>query len=478
MSDTIISVESVGKRYTLNHKGNREPYIALRDVIARQAVAPFKAIGEKMRIRSRVDCSHLNGSTYPPSNGSVEHFWALKDVSFEINQGDVVGIIGRNGAGKSTLLKILSRITEPTEGRIRIRGRVASLLEVGTGFHPELTGRENIYLNGSILGMSRSEIKAKFDEIVAFAEVEKFLDTPVKRYSSGMYVRLAFAVAAHLEPEILIVDEVLAVGDAQFQKKCLGKMEDVSHSGRTVIFVSHNMAVMQQLCSMAVFLEGGALKFKGQIQPAVDLYLKKNDTSKDGLVDLSCWRTRRGGDDVRIRSLKFLTLCGTQKSEFIMGEPVQVCIEVQYSKEAVEPDVGFALLTNQRQPLFASTFSDYCQLEKRQPGLVIYTANMNPCQLMPGTYIFALAVTRKGGEAYDFVDDVPGFSVLPIQSENSVTLDYRWGSLFFRFPWKARSLAVNQTNYAQTEHCDSNSKSLPESWCLPTGYSAHEKDLK
>jgi lipopolysaccharide transport system ATP-binding protein len=441
MSDTVISVENVGKRYTLSHQVNGERYTSFRDVIARQALAPLRAIGEKMRRRGGLNGSQFNGPTHPPSNNSVEDFWALKDVSFEIRRGDVVGIIGRNGAGKSTLLKILSRITEPTEGRIRIRGRVASLLEVGTGFHPELTGRENIYLNGSILGMSRAEIKVKFDEIVAFAEVEKFLDIPVKRYSSGMYVRLAFAVAAHLEPEILIVDEVLAVGDAQFQKKCLGKMEDVSHSGRTVIFVSHNMAAMQQLCSMAVFLEAGVLKFQGQIQPAVDLYLKNDGTSQDGQVDLSRWRMRRGGDcDVRIQSLKFLTLCGKQKSEFIMGEPVQVCIEVQYSKEVVEPDVGFALLTNLRQPLFASAFSDSCQVEKTQPGLVSYTATMNPCQLMPGTYIFSLAVARKGGEAYDAVDDVPGFSVLPIQSENSVTLDYRWGSLFFRLPWKARPL--------------------------------------
>jgi lipopolysaccharide transport system ATP-binding protein len=194
-------------------------------------------------------------------------------VSFQINQGDIVGIIGRNGAGKSTLLKILSRITEPTEGRIRIKGRVASLLEVGTGFHPELTGRENVYLNGAILGMSRAEIKAKFDEIVAFAEVEKFLDTPVKRYSSGMYVRLAFAVAAHLEPEILIVDEVLAVGDTEFQKKCLGKMEDVSHSGRTIIFVSHNMAAVTSLTQRSALLQGGKCVFFGETQEAVGKYL-------------------------------------------------------------------------------------------------------------------------------------------------------------------------------------------------------------
>ncbi len=192
-SNTIICVENVGKRYTLRHKGKGEPYTTFREVIARHAAAPFKAIGEKMRVRIGLNGSHSNGSTYPPSNESFENVWALKDVSFEVKQGEVVGIIGRNGAGKSTVLKILSRITDPTEGRIRIRGGVASLLEVGTGFHPELTGRENIYLNGAILGMSRSEIKAKFDEIVAFAEVEKFLDTPVKRYSSGMYVRLAFA---------------------------------------------------------------------------------------------------------------------------------------------------------------------------------------------------------------------------------------------------------------------------------------------
>jgi ABC-type polysaccharide/polyol phosphate transport system ATPase subunit len=212
---------------------------------------------------------------------SQEDFWALKDISFEIRQGDVLGIIGRNGAGKSTLLKILSRITEPTVGRVRIRGRVASMLEVGTGFHPELTGRENIYLNGAILGMGRLEIRSKFDEIVAFAEVEKFLDTPVKRYSSGMYVRLAFAVAAHLEPEILVIDEVLAVGDAQFQKKCLGKLNDVGKGGRTVVFVSHNMAAVQSLCGSGMFLESGQLRRLGPIGSVIGEYntsLLKNRT--------------------------------------------------------------------------------------------------------------------------------------------------------------------------------------------------------
>jgi lipopolysaccharide transport system ATP-binding protein len=273
MTDTVISVENLGKLYTLKHKGNGAQYTTFRDVIARQAIAPLKAIGKKLQA-----CNGSNGSGPRSSNGSnytdsVEQFWALQDVSFEVKQGDVLGIIGRNGAGKSTLLKILSRITEPTKGRVRIRGRVASLLEVGTGFHPELTGRENIYLNGGILGMSRAETKAKFDEIVAFAEVEKFLDTPVKRYSSGMYVRLAFAVAAHLEPEILIVDEVLAVGDAEFQKKCLGKMHDVATGGRTVLFVTHNMQAVSVLCNRSLFLSAGSLAYAGEVEKAIDLYL-------------------------------------------------------------------------------------------------------------------------------------------------------------------------------------------------------------
>lgn len=243
MSDNVIQVENLGKKYLLNHQGQGGRYKTLRDVLSTTA-------------------GNLIGSRKPEGDKrkSIEEFWALKDVSFEINQGEAVGIIGRNGAGKSTLLKLLSRITQPTTGRMELEGRVASLLEVGTGFHPELTGRENIYLNGAILGMGRLEIKSKFDEIVAFSEVEKFLDTPVKRYSSGMYMRLAFAVAAHLEPEILVVDEVLAVGDAAFQKKCLGKMGEVSAGGRTVLFVSHQMNAVEQLCTRVLQLDGGRIK--------------------------------------------------------------------------------------------------------------------------------------------------------------------------------------------------------------------------
>lgn len=274
MEDSIIQVENLGKKYRIQHQQERQKYTALRDVIAHKCKSLFQ----------RND--HAQNGQHVP----VEDFWALKNVSFEIKRGEVVGFIGRNGAGKSTLLKILSRITEPTEGRVRIKGRVASLLEVGTGFHPELTGRENIFLNGAILGMTKAEIRRKFDEIVAFSEVEKFLDTPVKRYSSGMYVRLAFAVAAHLEPEILIVDEVLAVGDGEFQKKCLGKMQDVSkNSGRTVLFVSHNMPAIQSLCSRGLVMLGGKVQFDGPTTRAIEAY-SNCKTSTSGLS----WTRPRG----------------------------------------------------------------------------------------------------------------------------------------------------------------------------------------
>jgi lipopolysaccharide transport system ATP-binding protein len=279
MVDTVISVENLGKCYELRHKRSREPYTTFRDLLARQAAAPFKSIGRRVWPQNGSNGSHAHPPVLP--DDAAETFWALRNMSFEVKQGDVVGIIGRNGAGKSTLLKLLSRITEPTEGRIRLRGRVASLLEVGTGFHPELTGRENIYLNGSILGMSRVEIRTKFDEIVAFAEVEKFLDTPVKRYSSGMYVRLAFAVAAHLEPEILIVDEVLAVGDAEFQKKCLGKMHDVATGGRTILFVSHNMQAVSVLCNRGMFLRAGSLEHTGSTKEVIDMYVSSFSDAND-----------------------------------------------------------------------------------------------------------------------------------------------------------------------------------------------------
>ena len=292
MSDVAIKVENLSKSYMLGHNTvQAERYTSLRDVIAHEA---------KNLVRKTRD---LYQGKAIIQGDEVEEFWALRDVSFEIKQGDRVGIIGRNGAGKSTLLKILSRITEPTTGRITINGRVASLLEVGTGFHPELTGRENIFLNGAILGMDRKEIQRKFDEIVHFAEVEKFLDTPVKRYSSGMYVRLAFAVAAHLEPEILVVDEVLAVGDAQFQKKCLGKMEDVASKGRTVLFVSHNMGALLNLCNKAVLLNHGKLMSQGPSNSIVKHYI---DLGKETVGEIT-WPARNsapGNEKIRLSAVR------------------------------------------------------------------------------------------------------------------------------------------------------------------------------
>jgi lipopolysaccharide transport system ATP-binding protein len=266
---------------------------------------------------------------------SKEEFWALKDVSFDVNPGDRLGIIGRNGAGKSTLLKILSRITEPTTGEIKIKGRVASLLEVGTGFHQELTGRENIYLNGAILGMSRKEIKKKFDEIVAFSEVEKFLDTPVKRYSSGMYVRLAFAVAAHLEPEILIIDEVLSVGDAQFQKKSMGKMGDVSKAGRTVIFVSHNMGAISSLCNKGIFLEKGILTCQGSIEKAVALYVQNDDSFKNE------WKGIAGDENVILTE----TWAKPLQGKFYTSNDIEIVICFEIKKSIIGLIAGFTLFS-------------------------------------------------------------------------------------------------------------------------------------
>jgi lipopolysaccharide transport system ATP-binding protein len=316
--EKIIQVSNLSKSYIISHEG-KERYTALRDVIAQKARKLF-SFPSSLRVVKQ-------------SAAFKEEFWALKDVNFEIEQGDRVGIIGRNGAGKSTLLKILSRITEPTTGQIKIKGRVASLLEVGTGFHPELTGRENIFLNGAILGMSRAEIKRKFDEIVDFAEVEKFLDTPVKRYSSGMYVRLAFAVAAHLEPEILVVDEVLAVGDAQFQKKCLGKMEDVSkNEGRTVLFVSHQLNSIIQLCTKGILLDKGRLKSIGDANSIVQEYISSSEVKS------------------KIKTANYLKLIEAyQEDDYII-------IKAAFDSNIVLdiPNLGFVIYNAYKVPIFGS----------------------------------------------------------------------------------------------------------------------------
>src|SRR2546426_4046449 len=330
-SDVAIRCEGLSKQYRI---GQQERYKALRDVLTDAAAAPFRRFRTALErgpqtADGRRRAEEGNGadrpsavSGQPAANGHPsaaaghpETIWALDDVSFEVKRGEVVGIIGRNGAGKSTLLKILSRITKPTKGCAEVRGRVGSLLEVGTGFHPELTGRENIYLNGAILGMRKAEIDRKFDEIVAFAEVEKFIDTPVKRYSSGMHVRLAFAVAAHLETEILIVDEVLAVGDLEFQTKCLGKMQDVTHHGRTILFVSHNMGAIKSLCTRAMLLDAGRLAFAGSVDGAVDAYcalMASSDTSQMGLIPDTprLWST----PEAKLRFVQLTTLTGRTAS--------------------------------------------------------------------------------------------------------------------------------------------------------------------
>ncbi len=301
MSNAIIKVEGLGKQYFISRERQVGGYTALRDVISNKAKNLFKT---------------------SEGNTDKEEFWALKDVSFEVNKGEAIGIIGRNGAGKSTLLKMLSRIAEPSRGRIELNGRVASLLEVGTGFHPELTGRENIFLNGAILGMTRVEIRKKFDEIVDFSGVEKFLDTPVKRYSSGMYVRLAFAVAAHLEPEILVVDEVLAVGDAEFQKKCLGKMDDVAKQhGRTVLFVSHHMSSVLQLCTRCIWLSNGTVH--------------RNGRSKDVIVEYS----QQGGDSAVTFPGKPLTSVAVNQ----IGDKIEILATYKVEQRVTLPSLGFVI---------------------------------------------------------------------------------------------------------------------------------------
>jgi lipopolysaccharide transport system ATP-binding protein len=338
----IISVDALGKKYLLRHQAER--YSALRDVITRKAVD----LGRRFR-----------GGSRAYAVPTVEEFWALRDVNFDVAQGDRVGIIGRNGAGKSTLLKILSRVTEPSTGKIRLRGRMASLLEVGTGFHPELTGRENIYLNGAILGMNRAEIRRKFDEIVAFAEVEKFLDTPVKRYSSGMYVRLAFAVAVQLEPEILIVDEVLAVGDAQFQKKCFARLQTVGSQGRTILFVSHNLAAVRTICQSGIALERGRVAAQGKIDEIVDGYLA--GLSEDVVGPQHIEMERFFLENVEITS--------TDGHDIIKTfDDVNVCVSFRAKVDVHEPGVYVGFLTLENERIAGLDFRDLCEAPRVKAG--------------------------------------------------------------------------------------------------------------
>ena len=349
-SDIIITVENLSKRYRLGVIGAT----SLRESVERglhrlrgrdwrEHMGKVGSYSPHRTQRTHREENEARRTKHEAHNADTTELWALKDVSFEVKRGEVLGVIGRNGAGKSTLLKILTRITEPTSGRAIMRGRVASLLEVGTGFHPELTGRENVYLNGAILGMKRAEISSKFDEIVAFAEVEKFIDTPVKRYSSGMYVRLAFAVAAHLEPEILLVDEVLAVGDAAFQQRCLGKMGEVARAGRTVLFVSHNMAAVNGLCSSSLWIHDGALIEIGETRLVIDRYLAAitNAVSK---LRIDERRDRQGDGQIRIAGMSYGTVSNPGCEHWITGEDCVVDIEynnnTQHNLRQVELAIG------------------------------------------------------------------------------------------------------------------------------------------
>jgi lipopolysaccharide transport system ATP-binding protein len=389
MSDIAIRAEGLSKLYRL---GKRERYRTLRDTLTDTLTAPFR-----------------RGRSPESSNGHGGSFWALKDLSFEVKHGEVVGLIGRNGAGKSTLLKVLSRITEPTEGEISIRGRIASLLEVGTGFHPELSGRDNVYLNGAILGMKKSEIQRKFDEIVAFAEVDKFIDTPVKHYSSGMYVRLAFAVAAHLEPEILVIDEVLAVGDAAFQEKCLGKMDDVARHGRTVIFVSHNMGAVSRLCPRGMLLDSGRLVSTGDISDIIDGYSNSIlNASVSGSV--TSFPHRRGSGTVHVAEMRMVGVGDQTRSMFLHGENVTCQLRLECSSSSSVGTYGCELFV--RTITGTPVLHLLNPLKIRPAGMVaaIVRCTLTDCKLYPGTYVISAWIGSPHEEC-DVLTDVLTFRI-------------------------------------------------------------------
>jgi lipopolysaccharide transport system ATP-binding protein len=393
MAATVIKAENLGKKYIIGHQG-KGGYKTFREQVMQHAHNFYS------RTRQLV-----TGKTVIEGD-EVEEFWALRDLNFEVQQGDRVGIIGRNGAGKSTLLKVLSRITEPTTGKISIKGRVASLLEVGTGFHPELTGRENIFLNGAIMGMSRAEIKRKFNEIVEFSGVEKFLDTPVKRYSSGMYVRLAFSVAAHLEPEILVIDEVLAVGDAEFQKKCLGKMQDVSESeGRTVLFVSHNMAAIQNLCNRAMVLSQGKVSLPlTETNKAIDHYMEKVFVKSESKIAER--KDRSGLGEIRIVDFKMTNDKGEEPLVFTSGQKVLFKIYFQCIKPISSINLSAAVSFTNSEGLLVSVlatdFLNFYVKSAAQHGCIICSIEKLP--FSHGQYTMNL-ILRNHGIIQDWITD-------------------------------------------------------------------------
>jgi lipopolysaccharide transport system ATP-binding protein len=423
-----ICVENLGKRYRIAKNRSSGGYQRFSDTLASWVKAPFRASHKK------------NASA--EDDRTTEDFWALRDVSFNVKEGEILGVIGRNGAGKSTLLKILARITEPTIGKIKLRGRVASLLEVGTGFHPELTGRENIFLNGAILGMSRTEIASRFDEIVAFAEVEKFLSTPVKRYSSGMYVRLAFAVAAHLEPEILVVDEVLAVGDALFQQKCMGKMTDVArNSGRTVLFVSHNLTAIRQLTKRCIVLEKGNLLKDGTTDEAVKSYLQESSLVGSQGYDTSLQLRRHDcKGTARILNLRFKD----NKNVFQWGEEMHFTIQLDTLEDTSRARVSFVIFTNEGQAVagaFSAAKLNLVSGDKNQISVCLKSL-----LLAPGRYYFDIAIGH-GGEASSYANLDVVTSVLSFEMANGDTSDLpfgRWDSNWGSLRMLAPEITISQ----------------------------------
>jgi lipopolysaccharide transport system ATP-binding protein len=423
-----IRVENISKRYKIGLAPGKFQYGMLRDQIVDAAKAPFRLAASILR---------PSNPEYRISN-SPNFIWALKDVSFDLEEGRVLGIVGRNGAGKSTLLKVLSRVTEPTRGTVTVRGRVGSLLEVGTGFHPELTGRENILMNGAILGMKRAEIISKFDEIVAFSEVEQFIDTPVKRYSSGMYLRLAFAVAAHLEPEILVVDEVLAVGDAEFQRKCLGKMNDVAQQGRTVLFVSHNMSAILRLTQDAIVMQKGQLVLRAPTSEAVDFYL----ASGQAQAGERAW----DADEVPASGAPFVPLAlrvkdprGSVVDSFRSTEPLTIEMEYRLTAPVTGLRVGVYLSTVRGEYVFTSFDVDDADLyEKhatRQPGHYVSRCQLPGDLLNEGRYILGVNASSFGVKRYFMDENALAFNIDPMGAPGMQWAEPRQGPLRPRLGW-------------------------------------------
>ncbi|MDQ7857229.1 MAG: ABC transporter ATP-binding protein [Armatimonadota bacterium] len=425
MSDIAIRAEGLGKRYRIGHALR---YKALRDSLADVFTAPLR----RFRARGRPD-----GAVQDAEEATI---WALKDVSFEIPVGAVVGIIGRNGAGKSTLLKVLSRITEPTEGRAEIRGRVGSLLEVGTGFHPELTGRENVYLNGAILGMRRREIERKFDEIVAFAEVERFIDTPVKYYSSGMYLRLGFSVAAHLEPEILLIDEVLAVGDAAFQRKCLDKMDSVAREGRTVAFVTHNLGALRQLCPETLWVDRGRIALRGGTAQVVQAYLEAAQARRAEFVAES--RQRGRTEAVVLRRVAVTDRGGAIVEAVASEEDVYVRIEYEVAAAIASARVGLRLHAGDGTLVFTSNDTDPSgEGVPRSPGIYASVCTIPGNLLNEGQYYVTVACDRPMQEIVFVQEHVVAFSVYVGGGVGGAVRDGRRGVVRPPLQWTVRSLA-------------------------------------